>query len=106
MTLADLTLPMPLAECKDLALVYEYAVAVALYNLQQEHGDWRHVCYGRSLVDGRWMIDGQILSMLGHGGIYGWVGKHMDAETMAQVAILPLAEAEMLLVPPPAYPPE
>jgi hypothetical protein len=106
MTLSDLTLPMPLANCKDLALVYGYEVAVALYDLQQAHGDWRHVCYGRQLTDGRWMIDGEILSMVGDDGIYGWVGDHMDAETMGRIDILPLSEAEALLVPPPAYPPE
>jgi hypothetical protein len=99
MTLADLTLPMPLDECKHLALVYDYAVAVALYELQQLHGDWRHVCYGRPLVDGRWMIDGEILSMVGDSGIYGWVGSHMNEQTMEQIAIVPLAEAEALLVP-------
>ena len=97
MTLADLTLPMSLDECEDLALVYGYEVAVALYELQQEHGDWRHVCYGRPLTDGRWMIDGEILSMVGDGGIYGWVKDHMDAETMEQISVVPMEEAVALL---------
>jgi hypothetical protein len=101
MTLFDLTLPMPITDCKGLALVYGQDVAAALYDLQQSHGDWRHVCYGRPLVDGRWMIDGEILSMVAEGGIYGWVREHMDAETMSQIDIIPLAEAESLLVPPP-----
>jgi hypothetical protein len=104
MTLADLTLPMPLADCKALALVYAYEVAVALYELQQAHGDWRHVCYGRPLVDGRWMIDGEILSMVSDGGIYGWVRQYMNAETMGQIEILPLSEAEAMLLPPPEPP--
>lgn len=104
MTLADLTLPMPYAECKPLALVYDQEVAVSLYNLQQEHGDWRHVCYGRQLTDGRWMIDGEILSMVGPDGVYGWINEYMDAAVMEQIAIMPLAEAEALL-PEPVDPP-
>jgi len=100
MTLADLTLPMLLADCKDLALVYSHDVAVALYDLQQSHGDWRHVCYGRPLSDGRWMIDGEILAMVGEGGIYGWVSAHMTPEMMKQIDIVPLDEATALLVPP------
>ena len=101
MTLADLDLPMTREACESLALVYDYAVAVALYDLQQQHGDWRHVCFGRQLTDGRWMIDGEILSMVGQGGIYGWINEHMDTAVMEQIAILPLAEAEALLAPPP-----
>jgi hypothetical protein len=104
MTLAELELPMAWADCKDLALVYGYEVAVALYDLQQEHGDWRHVCYGRQLTDGRWMIDGEILSMVGDGGIYGWVKDHMDAETMEQISVVPMADALALLPPEPPLP--
>lgn len=100
MTLADLTLPMPLADCKDLALVYSYEIAAALYDLQQSHGDRRHVCYGRPLVDGRWMIDGEILAMVGDGGIYGWVSAHMTLGMMEQIDMVPLDEAKALLVPP------
>ena len=97
MTLADLELPMTREECESLALVYDYAVAVALYDIQQEHGDWRHVCYGRQLTDGRWMIDGEILSMVGPADIYGWLNEHMDTAVMEQIAIMPLADAEALL---------
>lgn len=97
MTLADLELPMARGECESLALVYDHAVAVVLYDIQQEHGDWRHVCYGRQLTDGRWMIDGEILSMVGPADIYGWLNEHMDTAVMERIAIMSLAEAESLL---------
>ncbi|NBW20151.1 MAG: hypothetical protein EBR82_70500 [Caulobacteraceae bacterium] len=101
MTLADLSLPMPLEHCRDLALVYSHDAAVALYELQQEHGDWRNVCYGRRLTDDRWMIDGEILSAVGNGGTYGWVSSHMDSALMSQIEIVPMADAVALLLPDP-----
>jgi|GEM_PF-2944738 len=97
MTLADVMLPLPHEECKDLALVYPYAVAVALYDLQQEHGDWRHVCYGRQRTDGTWMIDGEVLAMVGEGQPYAWMHQHMTPEIMAQIEVVPLSEAVALL---------
>jgi len=99
MTLADLALPLPYAECKDLAIVYPYAVAVALYGLQQEHGDWRHVCYGRQRTDGTWMIDGEVLAMVGDGQPYEWIRQYMTPEIMSQVEVIPLSEAVALLPP-------
>jgi hypothetical protein len=100
MTLNDLALPMDRNECMNLALVYSHGVAVSLYQLQEQHGDWRHVCLGRPLVDGRWMIDGEILSMIGPGGLYAWIGHHMDADVMGNIEVVPLADAEDLLMPP------
>ena len=97
MTLSDLALPLPHADCRDLALVYPQEVAVALYEIQETHGDPRHICYGRQLTDGRWMIDGEILSAVGPGGLFGWITAHMTPELMAAVEIVPMAEAVALL---------
>ena len=104
MTLAELALPMPHADCRDLALVYPQEVAVALYAIQEEHGDPRHICYGRQLEDGRWMIDGEVLSAVGPGDLFGWITAHMTPELMAQIAVVPLSEAVAVL--PPVLQPE
>jgi hypothetical protein len=102
MTLSDLTLPMPYAECKDLALVYPYEVAVALYYVQTEHGDPRHVPAGRQLTDGRWMLHGDVLSEVGPGGILHGAFDYITPEMMATVEVVSLADAVALLPPPPA----
>lgn len=100
MTLADLKFPLPYDGCKDLALVYDYATASEWYAIQQEHGDPRHVAGGQQLTDGRWMMGGHLLSELHPSGILAWALPHLTQEFMAQVEVIPLAEAEALLLPP------
>ncbi len=97
MTLAELTLPVPYADCKGLALVYDYATAAEWYTIQQEHGDPRHVAGGQQLTDGRWMMGGPLLSELYEGGILAWALPHLTPEFMAAVEVLPLADAVALL---------
>ena len=97
MTLAELTLPMPYADCRDLALVYPYEVAVSLYSVQEEHGDPRHVPAGRQLTDGRWMLCGDVLSEVGEGGILAGAFAYITPEMMAQVEVMPWGEAVSLL---------
>jgi len=99
MTLAELTLPVQYADCKDLALVYPYEIAVALYGVQQEHGDPRHVPVGRQLVDGRWAMCGDVLSEVGEGGILSQAFSYVTQEMMASVEIVPISEALALLPP-------
>jgi hypothetical protein len=102
MLLSGLTLPLPYAECKDLALVYPYEVAVTLYGVQQEHGDPRHVPVGLPLTDGRWMMCGDVLSEVGEGGILAQAFAYMTPEIMAQVEVVPMSEVVGLVVSPPA----
>jgi hypothetical protein len=97
MTLAELTLPVAYAGCKDLALVYPYEVAVALYQVQVEHGDPRHVPVGRQLTDGRWVMLGEVLSEVGPGGLLCGAFLHITPEMMANVEVVPLATAAALL---------
>jgi hypothetical protein len=99
MTLSDLTLPMPYDECKDLALVYSYDVAVLLYSVQEEHGDPRHVPAGRQLTDGRWMLCGDVLSEVGEGGILAGGFAFITPAMMEQIEVVPLADAIALLPP-------
>jgi hypothetical protein len=97
MWLSDLTLPMPYAECKDLALVYPYGVALSLYTTQQEHGDPRHVVTGQPLTDGRYMIAGEMLSEVGPGGLFAWIAEYMTPEIMGQIEVVPMEVAKALL---------
>ena len=99
MILSDLNLPIPHAECKDLALVYPHEVAVVWYTLQQQDGDPRHIGVGRQLADGRWMMMGDVLSEIYDGGILGWASEHMTPGITSQIAVLPLSEAVSLLPP-------
>jgi hypothetical protein len=97
MLLSDLTLPLPHADCKDLALVYSYDVAVLLYSVQEEHGDPRHVPAGRQLADGRWMLCGDVLSEVGEGGILATGFSFVTPEMMQQIEVIPLADAIAML---------
>jgi hypothetical protein len=97
MTLAELTLPVTYADCKDLALVYPYEVAVALYQVQVEHGDPRHVPVGRQLTDGRWLMLGEVLSEVGPGALLHGAFHYITPEMMANVEVVPIAEAAALL---------
>lgn len=107
MLLSQLTLPVSYADCKNLALVYPYEIAVALYGVQEEHGDPRHVPVGRQLVDGRWAMCGDVLSEVGEGGILSQAFAYVTQEMMASVEVMPLAildfasEAVPQLVPEP-----
>jgi hypothetical protein len=94
MLLSEMTLPVPYADCKDLALVYPYEIAVALYGVQEEHGDPRHVPVGRQLTDGRWMLCGDVLSEVGEGGILSQAFSFITPEMMASVEVVPLADLE------------
>jgi hypothetical protein len=97
MLLSELTLPVPYAECKDLALVYSYEVAVLWYTIQQEHGDPRHVGVGLPLSDGRWMMYAEVLSEMYPGGIIGWAIEHLTPEVMDQIEVVPMSEVAALL---------
>jgi hypothetical protein len=97
MLLSSLTLPVPYEECKDLALVYDYATAAEWYTIQQQHGDPRHVGVGLPLSDGRWMMYAEILSEMYPGGIVGWAAERLTPEVMAQIEVIPLADAVALL---------
>jgi len=98
MTLSQLTPPVPYEYCKDLAMVYPYAVAVVWYTIQQEHGDPRHVAKGQKLADGRWMLGAYLLSELYPGGIIGWAIEHLTPEVTDQIEVVPMSEVAGLAV--------
>lgn len=92
MTLSDLTLPVPYDDCKDLALVYDYATAAEWYAIQQEHGDPRHVATAQRLPDGRWWLGGHLLSEVYPGGILAWAAEFVTPEIAEQIEVVPLGE--------------
>ncbi len=104
MFLSEMALPSPYGECRDLALVYPYEVAVALYGVQEEHGDPRHVPVGRQLTDGRWIMCGDVLSEVGEGGILAQAFSYITQEMMASVKVVPMSEVEWLLPTPETLP--
>jgi hypothetical protein len=98
-TLADLTLPLAYEESRTLAIVYPYEIAAALYQLQAEYGDPRHVHHGVQLTDGRYCLCGDILSEVGPGGLLEGLFSHITPEMMAAVDVIPWAEAAALMPP-------
>lgn len=100
MTLLEMTLPVPYAECKHLAIVYSYEIALIWYSLQQQHGDPRHVAEARLLTDGRWMLGGDLLSELYPGGIVGWACERLTPEVMSHIEVVPMSEVSGLLASP------
>ena len=99
MILSDMALPVPYDQCKHLALVYPYDVALLWYSIQQQHGDPRHVAEARPLTDGRWILDGDLLSELHPAGILAWALPQLTPEIMAQIEVVPMSEVIALLPP-------
>lgn len=89
-TMADLTLPMTYEDSRQLALVYSYETAVLLYGIQETYGDPRHVPAGRQLIDGQWMLCGDVLSEVGEGGLLTGAFAQITPEIMTQVEVVPL----------------
>jgi len=96
-TLADLTLPLAYEDARTLAIVYPYEIAAALYQLQAEFGDPRHVHHGVQLTDGRYCLCGDILSEVGSGGLLEGLFAHVTPEMMAAVEVIPWDDAVALM---------
>ena len=99
MTLDQLPLPLSYEVSRTVALVYPYEIALALYQLQTEYGDPRHVHQGVQLTDGRYCLCGDILSEVGEGGLVAGLFAHVSPEMMAAVEVIPWAEAADLMPP-------
>lgn len=102
MLLSDYTLPVPYEDCRDLALVYSYEIAVQWYQTQVEHGDPRHVAIGLPLTDGRWCLSGGVMSEVHPGGILAWASEYLTPEIMAQIEVVPMSEVAGLVEQAPA----
>jgi hypothetical protein len=100
MMLSEITLPMEYEACRSLAMVYPYEVAALWYQMQAEHGDPRHIGSARPTNDGRWVLNGDILSELHPGGIFAWSLPYLTPEIQAAIEVVPMAEIEPLIVRP------
>ena len=97
MTLSDITLPVSYEWGVANALLFDVALAQRLGEVQDEHGDSRHVPSPRSLTDGRFMLTADILTECLPGGlVYGGFSQ-LDAGRFSEIEVVPLAEALALL---------
>jgi hypothetical protein len=95
--LADLTLPISYQDARQLALLFDVALAQRLAQVQAQHGDPRHVPAPRTLTDGRFMLTADILTECVPGGlVYGGFSQ-LDAGRFDEIEVVPLAEALALL---------
>lgn len=103
MTLADLMgqLPLSYEEGRTYGLVFDTALATRLAEVQAQHPS-QHVAQPVELVDGRWLLCGDLLSEVGPGGLYAGGFSHLDPERFSEIEVLPWDEAvAMIPVPEP-----
>jgi hypothetical protein len=102
MKLSDLTLPIPYADAKTLALVFTPQLAARLADLHAIHGSPNCVPVPRVLTDGRLMLSADILTEVGPGGLLHAMWQAADhAILLPAVEVIPWAEAVALLPPDP-----
>lgn len=100
MKLADLTLPISLADARQYALVFTPQLAGRLAELHAEHGSRYCVPMPRALTDGRLMLSADVLTEIGPGGLLHGMWEAADKGVLMQsVDVLPMAEAIALLPP-------
>jgi hypothetical protein len=98
MTLADLiSQPVSYETAKDLALVFSPELAAQLADIQQQHGNPRHVASPVDLVDGRKMLCADLLTEIAPGGLYSGGFAHLPAELFPLVEVLPMSQVLPLL---------
>jgi hypothetical protein len=81
--------------------VYPYEIALALYQLQTEYGDPRHIHYGVHLTDGRYCLCGDILSEVGESGLLHGLFSRVTPEMMAGVEVIQWEDAVAMMPPEP-----
>ncbi len=98
MTLADLiTQPVSYETAKELAIVLTPDQAATLGAIQAQYGNPRHVAAPVPLTDGRLMLCADLLTETGPGGLYAQGFAHLPAELFPQVAVIPMADAIVLI---------
>jgi hypothetical protein len=102
MKLADLTLPLGLAEARSLALVFTPQLAARLAELHAQHGTTNCVPVPATLTDGRLMLCADLLTEIEPGGLLHAMWAAADQAVLGQaVEVLPWADAVALLPPDP-----
>ena len=105
MNLADLTLPIPYADARGLALVFTPQLAARLAELHGQHGSTNCVPVPRVLTDGRLMLSADVLTEIEPGGLLHAMWQAADQAVLgASVEVMPWADAVALLPPDPPLP--
>ena len=100
MTLADLTLPIPYADARGMALVFTPQLAGRLAELHAQHGSANCVPVPRVLKDGRLMLCADILTEVEPGGLLHAMWQAADKAVLFQaVEVMPWADAVAMLPP-------
>jgi hypothetical protein len=103
MTLSDLTLPIPYADARGLALVFTPQLAARLAQLHGLYGSQKCVLMPRTLTDGRLMLSADVLTEIEPGGLLAAMWQAADKSVLnASVEVLPWDDAVALLPPSPA----
>lgn len=102
MTVAELLprLPLTYEEGRTYGLVFDAALAERLAEVQAEHPS-QFVAQPLPLVDGRYLLCGDLLSEVPN-GLYGVGFSHLDASRFDEIAVMPWADAVALLPLPPS----
>jgi hypothetical protein len=101
-TLADLTLPISLADARGLALVFTPQLAARLAELHAQYGSTNCVPVPRVLTDGRLMLSADVLTEIAPGGLLHAMWAAADQQVLgASVEVMPWADAVALLPPDP-----
>lgn len=96
MTFADIiTQPVSYETAKELAIILTPEQAATLGAIQAQYGNPLHVAAPVPLVDGRLMLCADLLTEIGHGGLYSQGFAHLPTELFAQVAVVPMAEINL-----------
>lgn len=97
MTLDTLTLPLAYEEARHYGLVFSDALAARLREMQDDHGDPRHRVEPQATADGRFFLNGDVLSEVGPGGIFSPGFSRLDASRFDEIEVMPIADAMALL---------
>ena len=97
-TLAELLqyLPLPATYCVRFALVFSAALAERLAEVQGEAGA-QFLAEPRLMTDGRYMLNADLLSEVGMGGLYAGAFSLLDSDRFTEIQVIPFEEAVSLL---------
>lgn len=98
MKLSDLTFPIPYEVARQYAMVFDAALASRLGQVWQEHGTTNCVPVPEQLRDGRWMLNADLLTEIGPGGLLHSMWENVDQSVvLSGVEVMPLTDAVALL---------
>jgi len=99
-SVADLVshLPLPYAYAVQWGLVFNAALADRLAEVQAENAS-QHYARPTPLINGLYLLRGDLLSEVGPGGLYAQGFAQLDAARFDEIAVVPWSDAVALLPP-------